>query len=137
MVRKLVVGAVGAVCVVLLVYAGLFLRSMVRHGWALDHLTALLLLWQTQTAATFALLAALIGATVILHQTHAAECRENMRRHHERTALAAALLAEITSILRIFEEHKVVDVYRQLQEIMRRRDAQNASLPSIRKCPAT
>jgi hypothetical protein len=60
----------------LLLYGALFLRSMGRHGWTLDHLTALLFLWQTQTAAAFALLAALVGSAALVHQTLAAQRRE-------------------------------------------------------------
>jgi hypothetical protein len=52
-------------------YVCLFLRSWSQHGWALEHLTTLLFLWQTQTGAAFALVAALIGAAAIWQQTQA------------------------------------------------------------------
>jgi hypothetical protein len=52
-------------------YVALFLRSWSRHSWTLEHLTALLVLWQAQTGAAFALVAALIGAAAIWQQTQA------------------------------------------------------------------
>jgi hypothetical protein len=54
----------------LAVYVVLFMRAMLRQ-LTLEHLIALLNLWQTQTGATFAIAAALIGAVAILRQTPA------------------------------------------------------------------
>jgi hypothetical protein len=72
-------------------YGALFLRSMIRHGWAWDHLTALLLLWQTQTGAAFALFTALAGAAVLLDQAQAADRRIEARRERRAKALLAVL----------------------------------------------
>jgi hypothetical protein len=117
----------------LLPYAWLFWLSMDRHGWKHDHLTALLLLWQTQTAAAFALLAAIIGAAALLHQTQEVQRREDARWHRERTTVAATLLAEISSILRGFEEDKAVEKYREVQQMMERYEAERAPLPPLPK----
>ena len=98
-------GSIGPVGVAVLVvtalglglYGWLFVRSMIR-AFTLDHLTTLLFGWQTQTGAAFALAAALIGASVIVQQTTAAENRAETRRERRASALKAVLpllLAEL------------------------------------------
>ena len=82
----------------LLVYAVLFARSMARQP-TLSHLTALLLLWQAQTGAAFALAAALIGAIVIVRQTGATERRADERREHRATALRAVLPLMLSELI--------------------------------------
>jgi hypothetical protein len=97
------IGGIGVVVLVPtvlvgLVYVGLFVRSMVRLP-TLTHLIALLFLWQTQTGAAFALVAALIGAIAIVRQTGATERRAEERRKRRATALRAVLplmLSELT-----------------------------------------
>jgi hypothetical protein len=122
-VRSSLVLGVGAP---LLLYAALFLRSMFRHGWELDHLTVLLFVWQTQTSAAFALLAALVGAWVLYHQGEA-------RWHRERATLVAALLAEVTSILRTYEEQKFDEMRQIMQQAMRGGESlSGATAPTFR-----
>lgn len=70
-------------------YGWLFVRSMLRNP-TLEHLIALLFLWQTQTGAAFAVAAAILGATVILHQTATTERLETTRRKRRAAALRAA-----------------------------------------------
>ncbi len=89
---------VGPMLVVLAVYAWLFVGSMARHGWTREHFTALLLLWQTQTAAALALVAALIGSALILHQTQAVERRAEERRNRRARALLAILPLALTEL---------------------------------------
>jgi hypothetical protein len=72
------------------VYCWLFARSMSRTP-TLGHLITLLSLWQTQTGAAFAIAAALIGATVILHQTDTTRRLEDTRRTRRAAALRAVL----------------------------------------------
>ncbi len=89
-------------------YGGLFLRSMLRNP-SMQQLVALLFLWQTQTGAAFALVAALIGAAVILHQTDASTAgafrqtsamqrSETERRERRATALRAVLPLALTEL---------------------------------------
>lgn len=79
-------------------YIGLFLRSMSRYHWALDHLIILLVLWQTQTGAAFALAAALIGAGVILHQTQDNRRKEEEQRERRAFALRATLAPSLSEL---------------------------------------
>jgi hypothetical protein len=79
-------------------YIGLFLRSMSRYHWALDHLIILLVLWQTQTGAAFALAAALIGAGVILHQTQDNRRKEEEQRERRAFALRATLAPSLSKL---------------------------------------
>ena len=82
----------------LLVYVGLFTRSMLRQP-TLPHLIVLLFLWQAQTGAAFALAAALIGAIAIMRQTGATERRAEERRERRATALRAALPLMLSELL--------------------------------------
>jgi hypothetical protein len=81
------------------VYVWLFVRSMNRHHWALEHLIALLYLWQTQTGAAFALAAAGLGAIVILHQTGSTRRLEEMRRERRAAALRAMLPLDLMELI--------------------------------------
>ncbi len=86
------------IAVMLAVYGGLFVRSMFRHP-TLEQLTALLFLWQTQTGAMIALVAAVIGAAVVLHQTGTTRRQAETRLMRRAEALRAVLplaLAELS-----------------------------------------
>jgi hypothetical protein len=107
---RLLVDAIGSTGVMVLVptvlvglgYFGLFVRSVFRQP-TLPHLTALLLLWQGQVGAAFALAAALIGAIAIVRQTRATEQQAEERRERRATALRAVLplmLSELTDYAR-------------------------------------
>jgi hypothetical protein len=54
---------------------------------------------------------------------------ENYRRHLDRRSLAAALLSEITSIMRIIEDYDFVGQYRQLQDVLQRAAQSGALVP--------
>jgi hypothetical protein len=103
---QLLTDAIGGIGVVVLVptllvglvYVWLFVRSMVRQ-LSLPHLTALLLLWQAQTGAAFALAAALIGAIAIVRQTRATERRADERRERRATALRAVLPLMLSELI--------------------------------------
>ncbi len=88
--QAVMVGALVPTLVTLGVYGGLFVRSVVRHP-TLDHLIALLFLWQTQTGAAFAIAAAFIGGAVVLHQTATTRRLEDVRRSRRAAALRAVL----------------------------------------------
>jgi hypothetical protein len=92
-------GALVAVPTVVMlgVYGWLFLRSMLRQP-TLEHLIALLFLWQTQTGAAFAVAAALIGASVVLHQTATTRRLEETRRERRAAALRAVLPMALTEL---------------------------------------
>jgi hypothetical protein len=88
--QPVTVGVLVPTLVALAVYVLLLVRSMLRHP-TLDHLIALLFLWQTQTGAAFAVAAAFIGAAVILHQTAATRQLEETRRMRRAAGLRAVL----------------------------------------------
>ncbi len=79
------------------VYGWLFLRSLVRDP-TLEHLIALLFLWQTETGAALAVAAALIGAAVVLDQTATTRRLEECRRARRATALRAVLPLMLTEL---------------------------------------
>lgn len=101
--------ALGAVGVVHIGYATLFLRSM-RRNPTMEHLTALLYEWQTQTGAAFALCAALASVLVIADQTrsirqHEEQRREREEKQHERKVEALRALLPFT-LLELFDYAK-------------------------------
>ncbi len=79
------------------VYSWLFVRSMLAH-WTLKHFIVLLFRWQTLTGAVFAIAAAVIGATAILHQTETTRQREEKRRERRAAALRAVLPLALTEL---------------------------------------
>lgn len=79
------------------VYVWLFLRSVTTNP-TLEHLIALLFMWQIQTGDAFALAAALIGAAVVLDQTATTRRLEEIRRARRATALRAVLPLMLTEI---------------------------------------
>jgi uncharacterized integral membrane protein len=83
-------------------YIILFLISMYRHA-TLSHLITLLFLWQTQTGATLAIVAAIIGGGFLLYQTTEARRLDQSQRVRKIYALRGLLthdLAELTDYCR-------------------------------------
>ena len=82
---------------ILVLYGGLFLRSMLRDP-TLKHLIELLVVWQTQTGAAIAVAAAFIGARAVIHQTKTTERIEADKKARRAVAIRAVLpltLAEL------------------------------------------
>jgi hypothetical protein len=80
----------------------------------------------------FTLAGALIGAVASLF---AVVAREKYARFLDRRSLAAALLSEITSIMRVFEDYKYVELYEQVQEILQRAAESGIVAPGNRAEP--
>jgi hypothetical protein len=81
----------------LVLYGCLFVRSMLRH-WTLEHLIALLFLWQTQMGAAFAIAAALLGAGAILYQTETTQRLEEARRKQAKDAELETRATELQNL---------------------------------------
>ena len=77
-------------------YLALFLRSMIRTP-SLRHFVVLLSLWQTQVTGLFAIVAALIGAAVVLQQT------AEIRKSEERKMAARARALRAVLVLSLME----------------------------------
>jgi hypothetical protein len=99
--RVLAITALGTV-VLLGPYIILFILSMLRHA-TLKHLIALLFLWQTQTGAALAIVAAITGGGFVLYQTTEARRLDQDQRIRKIYALRGLLthdLAELTNYCR-------------------------------------
>ena len=70
---------------------------MLRH-WTLEHLIALLFLWQTQMGAAFAIAAALLGAGAILYQTETTQRLEEARRKQAKDAELETRATELQNL---------------------------------------
>jgi hypothetical protein len=83
--------------ILLALYVWLFTCSMWHHPtW--EHFKILLFIWQTQIGAAFAVAAALLGASVIYHQTKTTERIEKVRRDRRALALRSVLPLALTEL---------------------------------------
>ena len=91
--------------VVLLIYLGLFIRSMCAHpSFEQLRLLLLLFLWQAQSGALLAVLAAGIGATAVLIQTREGRRQADEQRHKRLSAQRAALPLTLAAVADYAEE---------------------------------
>ena len=78
-------------------YLALFFRSMIRTP-SVRHFVVLLYLWQTQVAGLFAIVAALIGAAVVLRQISEIHLSEERKMAARARALRAVLVLSLMEL---------------------------------------
>jgi hypothetical protein len=79
-------------------YVVLFTLSMFRHA-SLEHLITLLFLWQTQTGATLAIVAAIIGGGFVLYQSTEARRLDQDQRIRKIYALRGLLTHDLSDLI--------------------------------------
>lgn len=90
-------------CAALLIYLGLFVRSICAHP-SFEQLRLLLFLWQAQSGALLAVLAAGIGATAVLIQTREGRRQAEEQRRKRLLAQRATLPLALSSVADYAEE---------------------------------